>query len=62
MSKIGSKPVAPSREGKVAITYWEDPEVRDDLKIAAVRAGQSVQEIIARAVRGELRKMRGRAA
>lgn len=61
-SKDRSSPVPPSREGKVAITFWEDPEFRDSLKIAAINAGESVQDIIVRAVRGELRKMRGRAA
>jgi len=38
--------VAPSRQGKVSVAVWLDPEFRRELKIAAVASGRTLQDLI----------------
>lgn len=53
--------VAPSRAGKVGITVYLDPDGRDQLKIAAIESGKSMQDMVEAAIKGILRK-RGKVA
>jgi hypothetical protein len=49
--------VAPSRDGKINLAIWTDPERRQRLKRAALECGKSVQEIVEGAIDRELARL-----
>lgn len=54
--------VAPSREGKVAVTIFVEPEVRQGLKIAAATHDTTIDAILQQAITEALKKYRSRKA
>ena len=44
----------PSRFGMVALTIYVDPDLRDELKILAIRTKKTVQELVVAAIRAEI--------
>lgn len=51
-----SKYVAPSREGKVGLTVFVEPKVRQDLKIAAAVHEMTVDALVQEGLEAVLRK------
>jgi hypothetical protein len=45
-------PVAPSREGKIAVTGFYDPDVRMQLKILAAEQKTTIQDLVTEALNG----------
>lgn len=54
--KPGSSYVAPSREGKVPLTIYVEPETRQALKIAAATNDTSIDAMMQEAIATTLRK------
>lgn len=54
---IGSSPVAPSRQGKKAMTGYFSPEMSFAMHMTARRHGMSLQDAMAEAFNDWLRKM-----
>lgn len=56
-SAIGSSPVAPSRQGKKAMTGYFSPEMSFAMHMTARKHGMSLQDAMAEAFNDWLRKM-----
>lgn len=55
---VATKKPQASREGKVVVSFWVTPDVRDRLKILAIKEGITLQDLLEGSATDRLKKAR----